>query len=89
MNPWKVVDSGAARLHQQTMNGGPLVLLPQAAMLKALLAAASPATRELRWVRTAGHTLVRAQIGWRRLEQKLRAFGAGSSRASGTASAVR
>ena len=61
MNPWKIFDSGAAPLRVQAMNGGPLVLPAQAATVQALLSAASPNTRELRWVRAAGHTLVLAQ----------------------------
>lgn len=61
MNPWKIFDSGAAPLRLQAMNGGPLVLPEQAATVQALLSAASPNTRELRWVRAAGHTLVLAQ----------------------------
>lgn len=61
MNPWKIFDSGATPLRQQAMSGGPLVLPGQPAAVHALLAAASPNTRELRWVRTAGHTLVQAQ----------------------------
>ncbi|WP_199740047.1 PepSY-associated TM helix domain-containing protein [Acidovorax sp. FJL06] len=60
MNPWKIFDSGAAPLHLEAMHGGPLVLPAQAATVQALLSAASPNTRELRWVRTAGHTLVLA-----------------------------
>jgi hypothetical protein len=61
MNPWKIFDSGAAPLRAQAMHGGPLTLPAQAASVHALLAAASPNTRELRWVRSAGHTLVLAQ----------------------------
>ena len=61
MNPWKIFDSGATPLRQQAMNGGPLVLPAQAATVQALLSAGSPNTRELRWVRNAGHTLVLAQ----------------------------
>ena len=60
MNPWKIFDSGAAPLRQQAMHGGPLVLPAQAATVHALLSAGSPNTRELRWVRSAGHTLVLA-----------------------------
>ncbi|CAN7708378.1 PepSY domain-containing protein [Acidovorax sp. LjRoot66] len=60
MNPWKVFDSGAPALRTQAMHGGPLLLPAQPASVQALLAAASPNTRELRWVRTAGHTLVQA-----------------------------
>ncbi len=60
MNPWKIFDSGAPPLRTQAMHGGPLVLPAQPASVQALLAAASPDTRELRWVRSAGHTLVQA-----------------------------
>lgn len=60
MNPWKIFDSGAAPLRQQAMHGGPMVLPGQAAAVQALLSAASPNTRELRWVQSAGHTLVLA-----------------------------
>lgn len=60
MNPWKIFDSGAAPLRQQAMNGGPLVLPPQAAAVQALLSGVSPNTRELRWVQSAGHPLVLA-----------------------------
>ncbi len=60
MNPWKVFDSGAPALRTQAMHGGPLVLPAHPAGVRALLAAASPNTRELRWVRTAGYTLVQA-----------------------------
>ena len=60
MNPWKIFDSGAAPLRVQAMNGGPLLLPTQAASVQALLSVASPHTRELRWVRSAGHTLVLA-----------------------------
>lgn len=60
MNPWKVFDSGAPALRTQAMHGGPLMLPAQPSSVQALLAAASPHTRELRWVRHAGHTLVLA-----------------------------
>lgn len=60
MNPWKIFDSGATPPRLQAMHGGPLTLPAEAATVQALLAAASPNTRELRWVRTAGHTLVQA-----------------------------
>lgn len=60
MNPWKIFDSGAPALRTQAMHGGPLVLPAQPASVQALLAAVSPNTRELRWVRTAGYTLVQA-----------------------------
>lgn len=60
MNPWKIFDSGAVPLRQQAMHGSPLQVPAQAAAVQALLSAASPNTRELRWVRHAGHTLVLA-----------------------------
>ena len=60
MNPWKIFDSGAMPLRQQAMHGGPLQVPAQSAAVHALLSAASPNTRELRWVRHAGHTLVLA-----------------------------
>ncbi|KQO19646.1 PepSY-associated TM helix domain-containing protein [Acidovorax sp. Leaf78] len=60
MNPWKIFDSGAAPLRTEAMHGGPLVLPVPAASVPALLAAASPNTRELRWTQTAGHALVQA-----------------------------
>ncbi|MES2609474.1 MAG: PepSY-associated TM helix domain-containing protein [Pseudomonadota bacterium] len=60
MNPWKVFDGGAPALRTEAMHGGPLALPTQPASVQALLAAASPNTRELRWVRTAGQTLVLA-----------------------------
>lgn len=60
MNPWKIFDSGAPALRLQAMHGGPLRLPAQAASVQALLAAASPHTRELRWVQSTGHTLVLA-----------------------------
>lgn len=61
MNPWRIFDSAAPALRTPDMHGGPLVLPGQPAPVHALLAAASPDTRELRWVRAAGHTLVQAQ----------------------------
>lgn len=60
MNPWKLFDSGAPALRTQAMHGGALTVPAGAASVQALLAAASPNTRELRWVRHAGHTLVLA-----------------------------
>ena len=60
MNPWKVLDGGAPPLRLQAMHEGALALPPQPATVQALLAAASPNTRELQWARTAGHTLVLA-----------------------------
>lgn len=60
MNPWRIFDGGAPALRGEAMHGGPLRLPEQAAPVSALLAAAPPGTRELRWSRTAGHTLVQA-----------------------------
>ncbi|PIF89201.1 PepSY-associated transmembrane protein [Acidovorax sp. 62] len=64
MNPWKVFDSGAPALRTAAMHGGALQISTAAntplASVQALLANATPNTRELRWVRTAGHTLVQA-----------------------------
>lgn len=60
MNPWRVFDSGAAPLRMEAMHGGPLTLPEQPASVQALLAAAPFEVRELRWTRTAGHTLVQA-----------------------------
>lgn len=60
MNPWRIFDSGAAPLRAEAMHGGPLVLPEHPASVQALLAAAPADVRELRWTRTAGHTLVQA-----------------------------
>ena len=60
MNPWHLFDSGAAPLRIAAMQGGPLLLPAQPAGVPALLAAAPASVRELRWTRTAGHTLVQA-----------------------------
>lgn len=60
MNPWKIFDSAAMPLRTQAMHAGPLVLPDRPATVQALLAAAPPNTRELRWVQSAGHTLVQA-----------------------------
>lgn len=60
MNPWRIFDSGAAPLQTQAMHAGPLTLPPDAAPVAALLAASPFDVRELRWTRTAGHTLVQA-----------------------------
>ncbi|BEU97714.1 PepSY domain-containing protein [Acidovorax sp. DW039] len=64
MNPWKMFDSGAPALRTAAMHGGPLQITPMAsnpmASVQALLASASPNTRELRWARTAGYPLVQA-----------------------------
>ena len=60
MNPWRIFDSGAAPLRMEAMHGGSLLLPEQPASVQALLAAAPASVRELRWTRTAGHTLVQA-----------------------------
>ena len=62
MNPWKLFDSGAPPLRTAAMQGGPLQLASGAplASVKDLLAQATPNVRELRWVRTADHTVVQA-----------------------------
>ena len=60
MNPWRIFDSGAPPLQTQAMHGGPLTLPAQPASVSALLAASPGAVRELRWVRSVGHTLVLA-----------------------------
>ena len=60
MNPWRIFDSGAAPLRLESMHGGPLTLPERPATVQALLAAAPAEVRELRWTRTAGHTLVQA-----------------------------
>jgi hypothetical protein len=44
----------------EAMHGGSLLLPEQPASVQALLAAAPASVRELRWTRTAGHTLVQA-----------------------------
>ncbi|SDC82734.1 PepSY-associated TM region [Paracidovorax valerianellae] len=67
MNPWKLFDSGAPPLRMASLQGGPLTMAEPAgdsarqAPLAALLAQAGGATRELRWVRATGRTLVLAQ----------------------------
>jgi len=60
MNPWRIFDSGAAPLQADAMHGGPLLLPEPPASVQALLAAAPAGVRELRWTRTASHTLVQA-----------------------------
>ena len=60
INPWRVFESSAAPLQAEAMHGGPLVLPKQPSSVQALLAAAPTDVRELRWTRTAGHTLVQA-----------------------------
>ncbi len=52
MNPWKIFDSGAPALRTTALHGGPLQLAEGAARVQALLQAAGPGVRELRWTRT-------------------------------------
>ncbi len=60
MNPWKIFDSGAPALRTTALHGGPLQLAEGAARVQALLQAAGPGVRELRWTRTLGDTVVQA-----------------------------
>ena len=65
MNPWRVLDSGAPALRTQAMHGGHLVVTPDMAGPRALLAAMndngrSRDVRELRWSRAVGQDLVLA-----------------------------
>lgn len=60
MNPWRIFDSAAPALRTEAMHAGPLVLSAQPARLRDLLAAAPAQVRELRWLRTAGYSLVQA-----------------------------
>lgn len=60
MNPWRIFDSSATALRTEAMHGGPLTLPEQPASVQALLTAAPAGVRELRWTRTAGHSLVQA-----------------------------
>lgn len=60
MNPWRLFDSGAAPLRTEALQGGPL-RAPDWAPVQALLQAAGPEVRELRWSRAAGHDLALAQ----------------------------
>lgn len=60
MNPWRLFDSGAPPLRLQAVQGGPLQVSGQDATPAALLAAAGPGVRELRWTRVLGRTVVAA-----------------------------
>ena len=60
MNPWRMLDSGAPPLRTELMNGGPLRLEGGEPPVREVLRAAGGDVRELRWVRTAGQTLVLA-----------------------------
>lgn len=61
MNPWRVFDVGAAPLRTAALQGLALAPNAGAATPQALLAAAGPATRELRWVPVLGTLTVQAQ----------------------------
>ncbi|WP_255754802.1 PepSY domain-containing protein [Massilia sp. erpn] len=61
MNPWRIFDSGAAPLKMEALEGGPLQLTALDAAPAALLSSAGPGTRELRWSRSLGKTVVLAQ----------------------------
>ncbi|RYF83073.1 MAG: PepSY domain-containing protein [Comamonadaceae bacterium] len=61
MNPWRVFDVGAAPLRSAALQGAPLNPGPNDATPQALLAAAGPNTRELRWVPVLGTLSVQAQ----------------------------
>ncbi|RYF75539.1 MAG: PepSY domain-containing protein [Comamonadaceae bacterium] len=61
MNPWRVFDVGAAPLRRAALQGTPLSPSPDHATPQALLAAAGPNTRELRWVPVLGTLSVQAQ----------------------------
>ncbi|MDO8372990.1 MAG: PepSY domain-containing protein [Burkholderiaceae bacterium] len=60
MNPWRIFDNGAPALRMQAMNGGPLQMTGPLATPQALLTAAGPGTRELRWTVSDGKTRVLA-----------------------------
>jgi hypothetical protein len=60
MSPWGIFANGAPALRTQAMNAGPLVMNGQEASPQALLAAAGPDVRELRWSRSDGKTLALA-----------------------------
>lgn len=61
MNPWRIFDGGAAPLRMQAIEGQALSPSALDAAPAALLAAAGPGIRELRWTRSLGSTLVLAQ----------------------------
>jgi hypothetical protein len=61
MNPWRIFDGGAAPLRTAALEGAPPAPSAAAATPDALLAAAGPGVRELRWTRVLGDTIVRAQ----------------------------
>ncbi|KQM69048.1 PepSY domain-containing protein [Xylophilus sp. Leaf220] len=61
MNPWKIFDSGAPPLRTEGLQGGALSWSAEDATPQALLAAAGPGVRELRWMRILGRTTALAQ----------------------------
>ncbi|WP_370663329.1 PepSY domain-containing protein [Massilia mucilaginosa] len=61
MNPWRIFDGGAAPLHMQALEGPALLPSARDAAPAALLSAAGPDIRELKWTRVMGNTLVLAQ----------------------------
>jgi hypothetical protein len=61
MNPWRIFDGGAAPLRMQALEGTALLPSARDAAPAALLSAAGPGIRELKWTRVLGRTLVLAQ----------------------------
>lgn len=61
MNPWRLFDAGTPALRSSAWQGGPLRISDDAATPQALIEAAAAPVRELRWLRTAGHSQVLAQ----------------------------
>ena len=61
VNPWKIFDSGAPPLRTEGLQGGALSWSAGDASPQALLAAAGPGVRELRWLRILGRTTALAQ----------------------------
>ncbi|NHZ94216.1 PepSY domain-containing protein [Massilia sp. CCM 8734] len=61
MNPWRIFDGGAAPLRMQALEGTALLPSARDAAPAALLAAAGPGIRELKWTRVLGDTVVLAQ----------------------------
>jgi hypothetical protein len=60
MNPWKIFDTGAPKLHMAALQGGPLTVTDRDAAPQALLAGSGAGVRELRWVRVLGRNQVLA-----------------------------
>ncbi|ATQ76784.1 peptidase [Massilia violaceinigra] len=61
MNPWRIFDGGAPPLRLQALEGAALLPSARDAAPAALLSAAGPGIRELKWTRVLGDTLVLAQ----------------------------